>query len=111
LAEACALRASLEPPAKNQDLFRKIFDLSLSESELDDLSKRFEGYKIAGENPAKSTGRAEVVLQKTSDDGFRHTLLVTVRREKKGWGVLHLATPTVFKSLGQPPKKSTGGGR
>jgi len=110
LAEACALRASLEPPEKNKTLFKKIFDLSLSDSELDDLAKRYEGYKIAGENPPKSTGRAEVVLQKSGDDGSRYTLVVTVRKEKKGWGVLHLATPTVFKPLGQTPKQRTGGG-
>jgi hypothetical protein len=113
LAEASALRASLEPPAKNQTLFKKIFDLSLSESELDSLSRNFEGYKIAGENPAKSTARVEVVLQKSSEDGSFHRLVVTVRREGKDrkWGVLHLATPTEFKPLGRVPQRRTGGGR
>ena len=64
-------RASVEPPEKNKTIFKKIFDLSLSDSELDDLSKSFEGYKIASENPQKSTGRIEVVLQKSSHDGSR----------------------------------------
>ena len=72
LSEACALRAPLEPPEKNKTLFKKISELSLSDSEIDDLSKRFEGYKIAGENPAKSTARVEVVLQKSSEDGSYH---------------------------------------
>ncbi len=107
LAEACALRASLEPPLKNQNLFKKIFDVSLSDSEMDDLAKSFESYKVAGENPAKSTARVEVVLQKTGDDGSVHKRVVTVRREGKErkWGVLHLATPTLFPYRGPQRKK------
>jgi hypothetical protein len=106
LAEACALRASLEPPLKNQNLFKKIFDVSLSDSEMDELAKNFENYKIAGENPARSTARVEVVLQRSGDDGSFYRRVVTVRREGKDrkWGVLHLATPTVFKPLGRVPQ-------
>jgi hypothetical protein len=113
LSEACALRAPLEPPEKNKTLFKKISELTLTDSELDDLSKKFEGYKVAGENPAKSTARVEVVLQKNSDDGSYHRIVVTVRREGKDrkWGVLHLASPTVFKPLGQTPKSRSAGGR
>lgn len=113
LLEASALRASLEPPEKNKALFKKIFELSLSDSELDDLSKNFENYKIAGENPVKSTGRVGVILQKTDEDGNRYTRVVTVRREAKGWGVLHIDKPTEFKTLGQSPRRrtGTGGGR
>ena len=111
LAEATALRAPQEPPEKNRILFKKIFELSLSDSELDDLARKFEGYRIAGENPPKSTARVEVILQKSTDNGARYTLVVMTRHEKKGWGVLHLATPTEFKPLGQIPKKRTGGGR
>jgi hypothetical protein len=110
LNEACAVRASLEPPEKNKTLFKKIYDLSLSDSELDDLSKSFEGYKIAGENPAKSTARVEVVLQKGDEDGSYHRRVVTVRREGKDrkWGVLHIASPTLFKPLGQMPRRKGG---
>jgi hypothetical protein len=107
LAEACALRASVEPPEKNKALFKKIYGLELSDSELDDLSKSLEGYRIVGENPAKSTARVEVVLQKSSDNGSFHRLVVTVRREGKDrkWGVLHLAKPTEFKPLTQQPRR------
>ena len=110
MAEACALRASLEPPLKNQVLFKKIYEVSLSDSEMDDLAKNFEDYKIAGENPAKSTARVEVVLQKAGDDGSFYRRVVTVRREGKDrkWGVLHIATPTVFKSMGRVPQRKKG---
>ena len=92
LNEATALRAQVEASsAKNQELFKKIFDLSLSDSELDDLAKKLEGYKIAGENPPKSTGRVEVVLQKAGENGGYSRRKVTVRHEKKGWGVLDVA--------------------
>ena len=65
LNEATALRAQREASsAKNQELFKKIFDLSLSDSELDELAKKLDGYTIAGENPPKSTGRVDVILQK-----------------------------------------------
>jgi hypothetical protein len=110
LAEATALRASLEPPVKNQTLFKKIFELSLSDSELDDLAKSFEGYRVASENPQRSTGRIEVVLQKATDNGTRYSRVVTVRYEKKGWGVLLLKSPIEFKPLGQMPQRRTGTG-
>jgi hypothetical protein len=110
ILEASALRASVEPPEKNKALFKKIFEMSLSDSELDDLANMMEGYTIAGENPPKSTGKVEVVLQKSSDDGSRHTMLITVRREGKGWGILLLGKPTLFKSTGQTPRRSTGTG-
>jgi hypothetical protein len=109
--EASALRASLEPPEKNKALFKKIFELSLSDSEIDDLAQRLEGYRIAGENPPKSTGKIEVVLQKSSEDGARHVLVITVRKEKKGWGVLHIAKATEFKPMGRTPRRTgTGAG-
>ncbi len=64
LNESTALRAAIEASAKNQELFQKIFELTLSDSELDELAKKLEGYTIAGENPPKSTGRVDVILQK-----------------------------------------------
>ena len=50
-------------------MFAKILEVSLSDSELDDLAKKLEGYQIAGENPPKSTGRVDVVIQKSGDNG------------------------------------------
>ena len=109
LNESTALRAQVEAASsKNRELFKKIFDLSLSESELADLAEKLDGYRISGENPAKSTARVDVVLQKAGagNDYFRRK--VTVRHEKKGWGVLDVAGATEFKVGGM--RRNTGGG-
>jgi hypothetical protein len=111
LSEATALRAGsqVEGGSRNRDMFKKIIDLALSDSELDDLSKRLEGFEIASRNPMTSTGRIGVVLQKANEDGGYTRRLVTVRHEKKGWGVMDIGPPTVFKS-GRVPRKSSGRG-
>jgi len=114
LNEATALRAQLEASTKNQDTFKKIFDLALSDSELDDIAKRLEGYQIAGENPQKSTGRIDVILRKAGQNGAYFQRKVTVRHEKKGWGVLDISGPSEFKSMGGRPLNrggTKGGGR
>jgi hypothetical protein len=107
LNEATALRAQVEASVKSQGLFKKIFDLSLSDSELDELSKKLEGYQILMENPPLSTGRVDVVLQKQDPESnggyFRRK--VTVRKEKKGWGVLDIAGPQEFKALNAMPRR------
>jgi hypothetical protein len=110
LNEATALRAQVEATAKNQGLFKKIFELSLSDSELDDLSKKLEGYRIAGENPAQSTARVDVILQKqdSNSNGGYFRRKVTVRHEKKGWGVLDIAGATEFKAPIAPPGRGMG---
>jgi hypothetical protein len=105
LNEATALRAQLEASAKNQPIFKKIFDLSLSDSEIDDIAKKLDGYQIASENPPKSTGRVEVVLQKAGHNGGYFRRKVTVRHEKKGWGVLDIGGEQVFKPLYGTPKR------
>jgi hypothetical protein len=109
LNESTALRAQVEASSsKNRELFKKIFDGSLSESELADLAEKLDGYRISGENPARSTARVDVILQKTGagNDYFRRK--VTVRHEKKGWGVLDVAGATEFKMPGM--RRPTGGG-
>jgi hypothetical protein len=98
LAEATALRAQEEASAKNRDLFRRIYDESLSESELSELARSLEGYKISGENPQKSTGRVEVIVGKQGANNDYYTHKITTRREKKGWGVLDIGPRLVFKS-------------
>ena len=112
LNESIALRAPIEAgSSKSQDLFKKIFDLNLSESELDELASKLEGYNIAGENPAKSTARVEVILRKAGKNNNGYSLRkVTVRHEKKGWGVMDVAGEMEFKSIGTI-KRPTGGGR
>jgi len=103
LSEATALRASSAREGtsiKSQDLAKKIQDLSLTDPEMDELAKKLEGYTIAGENPARSTGRADVIIRKSGENGAYTLRKVTVRKEKKGWGVLDIAGPQVFKPQG-----------
>ncbi len=101
LNESTALRAQREASsARNQELFRKIYDLTLSDSELDDIVKKLEGYTIAFENPPISTGRVDVILQKSGENGSYIRRKVTVRHEKKGWGVMDISGESVFKMPG-----------
>jgi hypothetical protein len=122
LNEATALRAQVEADSsKNKELFKKIFDLNLSDSELDQLAEALNGYTISGENPPKSTGRVEVILRKagnnnnsngnSNSNGSYFLRKVTVRHEKKGWGVLDIAGATEFKPMNMIPKRGAGGRR
>ena len=111
LTEATALRAQTEASKKYQEMFKRIFDSTLSESELNGLASKLDGYKISGENQAKSTGRLGVILRKQIE-GNRGwlSLVITVRREKKGWGVCDIGETHEFKNQGfgnyKPKKKS-----
>jgi len=114
LNESTALRASVPHEggtAKNQELFQKIIDLSLSDSDLDDLAKKLEGFAVAGENPQRSTGRIDVVIRKTGEHGGYILRKVTVRREKKGWGVLDIGPSQEFKNPGLILPRKSGGRR
>jgi hypothetical protein len=86
--------------------------LNLSESELDELAGKLEGYSISTENPPKSTGRVEVILRKIGKNNAYALRKVTVRHEKKGWGVMDVAGEMEFKSIGAT-RRNTGaaGGR
>jgi hypothetical protein len=114
LAEATALRAQTEASARNIERFKRIYDGSLSESELDEIAKALDGYQIVGENPPKSSGRVQVVLRKQGQgQGTTNswtTRVVTVRHEKKGWGVLDISGPSDFRTpgfskMGQPKRR------
>ena len=92
---------------RNRDLFLTIVDQSISDSELDDIAKKLEGYKVAGENAAKSTGRLGIIIHKQTDDGGYLSRVVTARKEKKGWGVMDISGPTEFKGMsGQRPRRT-----
>jgi len=100
LNEAMAGHAPTEAAAaKTREIFQKIFDLNLSDADLDDLAKKLEGYRIVGENPPKSTGRLDIVIQKQGENGAFVRRRVTVRREKKGWGVVDISVAQEFKSM------------
>ncbi len=100
LSESTALRAARDSAGKNQEMFDKIIKVTISDSELDDLAKKMEGYQIAGENPQTSTGRVDVVVQKSGQNGTYYKRKITARREKKGWGVLDIGPEQPFRPLG-----------
>jgi len=101
LAEATAVRSPTEASTvKTRDLFAKIVDMSISDAEIDDLAKKLEGVHVAGENAVKSTGRLGIYVDKPTEDGGSLRVTLTVRKEKKGWGVMDISRPTEFKGMG-----------
>jgi len=119
LSEATALRAYIEArKPKDQEIFKRIQDGSLSESELAELADRLDGFKISGENPATSTKRLQIILRKTGQNNSWYTRMITVRKEKKGWGVCDISGVGEFKSprmympgRGNNQTTGKGGGR
>jgi len=113
LAEATALRSQTEASTeKKKELFAKLVDMSISDAELDELSKKFDGYKVAGENAATSTGKLGIIIRKPDENGDFLSRTVTVRKEKKGWGVMDMSDPTRYKSMQmRNTRRSTTGGR
>jgi hypothetical protein len=101
LSDATAAHAASNSPvetvSKNKDLFGKIIDGSISDSELDDIAKKLDGFHVAGENAVKSTGRAGVYADKPNDSGGFYRRTFTLRKEKKGWGIMDISPPTEFK--------------
>ncbi len=106
LSEATAIHAQIEAAKKNQDIFKRIYDGSLSASELDDLAKKLEGFKIIGENPPKSSGRIDVIISKNGENNSRINRIVTVRHEKKGWMVCDVSGPAEFKNPRMTPNRT-----
>ena len=113
LAEATALRGQTEALTdKNKELFLKIVDGSISDAEIDDLAKKLQGFRIAGENAAKTTGKLGIYVDKRTEDGSVLRLTLTVRKEKKGWGVMDLSTrPIEFKPMGNMNQRRKASGR
>jgi hypothetical protein len=113
LAEATALRSQTEASTeKKKELFGKLVDMSIADAELDDLAKMLDGYQVAGENAAKSTKSLGVIIRKTQENGDFLSRTVTVRKEKKGWGVQDMSEAHLFKSMRmQPVRRNTTGGR
>jgi len=112
LTEATALRASTpEEGGKYRDMFARIIDSSIADSELDDLATKLEGFKVSGENQPKSTGRLGVTVKKPTDTGGFLQRTVTVRKEKKGWGVLDISAALEFHGNGMRRNTATPGKR
>jgi len=103
LREATAVRSQTEASSeKTKDLFRKIVsrDENISDAELDDIAKKLQGYVVAGENVVRSTGRLGIVILRPTFGGGYLTRTVTVRKEKKGWGVIDISSPIEFTPTG-----------
>jgi len=101
LSQATARRSATEAEEKHQKIFAAILEQSISDEELDDLSKALDGFQVMSELPAKSTGRIGVLVGKQSGRDFlRRTMMV--RKEKDGWKVMDIANMYDFKP-GLPP--------
>ncbi len=78
---------------------------TIPDSELDDLASKLDGFQDTGmSNQVKSTGREGVTIQKPLKEGGWLQRTVTVRREKKGWGVLDITGPTKFDKIQMPTR-------
>jgi hypothetical protein len=106
LTEATALRAQNESAPHNKEMFKRIFDGSLSKAEIDELAAMLEDYRITSENPPKSSGRLDVILSKRGTNNNMTTIKITVRREKKGGGVSDISYPAEFKNPRMGPIRS-----
>jgi hypothetical protein len=113
LAEATALRSQTEASTeKTKELFGRIVDLSISDAEIDDLAKKLQGFYIAGENAPKSTGRLGIYIDKPTAEGSVLRFTLTVRKEKKGWGVMDMSSnPIEFKPMGNMNLRRRASGR
>ena len=98
LTEATAIHAQQEARAKNQEMFKRIYDGSLSDQELDKLAASLEGYQLSGNNPPKSSARIDMIVSKRGKNGSYISRLITVRHEKRGWLVCDISGPAEFKN-------------
>ena len=96
LSEATALRAARDSAGKNQEIFDKIIKVTISDSEMDELSKKLDGYQVAFENPQSSTGNIDVIVTKRGENSGHLQRKITTRKEKKGWGVLDIGPEQNF---------------
>jgi hypothetical protein len=90
LMKATALRAPRESKGKNQSLFTKILEQSMTEDELSELANKYQGYNISGNNTPKSTGRFTIILSKRGQKGETYVRTIETRHEKEGWKVVDL---------------------
>ena len=101
LSQATARRAPTEADEKHRKIFAAIIDQSISDDELDEMSKALEGFQVAQVLQAKSTGQIKVIIRKMSGRDMLQRTLVT-RKEKEGWKVMDVESMYDFKP-GLPP--------
>jgi hypothetical protein len=101
LTQATARRAPTEAEEKHRKIFAEIVDGSISDDDLDEMSKAMNGFRVTGVLPAKSTGRIGVLVGKMEGrDMMQRT--ITVRKEAEGWKVMDISAMLDFKP-GLPP--------
>ncbi len=99
LAEATARRSATEAEEKHRKIFAEIIEGSISDVELDEMSKAMEGYRISYQLPAKSTGRIGVVVSKQQGRDLLQRTVIT-RKERDGWKVMDIEGAYDFKPVG-----------
>jgi hypothetical protein len=109
LAQCTALHAPVEAAEKHRKIFAAILDGTISEDELDEMSKTLGGYQVSGVVEATSTGRQGVLISKM-DGRDRLQRKVTTRKEKEGWKVMDVDSALEFKFI-QMPRMGRGGRR
>lgn len=101
LKEATALRAPTEAVEKHRKIFSEIIDGSISDDDLDNIAKSFDGFKIGMTLNAKSTRRIGVtIIKRTSGSGYLQRT-VQARHEKEGWKVVDIDQLLNFKPIMQ----------
>ena len=98
LTDATALHAQVEADKRSQDMFKRIIDGSYSKDEIDQLAARLDGYKISSLNQARSSGRQQVVVSKQGKNRNLFRIVITARKERKGWGVCDISGASELKS-------------
>ncbi len=100
IQEATALHAPTEAHSvAMQKLFAQVVDLSISDSQVDDLAKALQGYTIIGMDPAVSSGRQKVVLGKSNGQGGQYRRTLTMRKEAKGWKVCDISGQSEMQGM------------
>jgi hypothetical protein len=104
LKETVALHAPTEAVEKHRKIFAAIVEESISDDELDELSKSLEGYTVMSLLQPESSRRVGVVISKMSGlDRFQRTIMT--RQEKAGWKVLDVDKALEFKFIATPTRR------
>jgi hypothetical protein len=112
IAEATALHAPLEAKSTaNQKLFAAILDQDLAQEDLDEFSKKLDGFQLAGNNEAKSSGQLGIIVTRPKGTSLMRRT-ITMRHEKAGWKVQDIGGEgELEKPIVMPRMRGGSGGR
>ena len=111
LTEATARRAPTEAVEKHKKIFSEIVEGTISDEDLDEISKSFDGFKVMYQLNAKSTARIGVVVGKPTTGGGHLQRTIVARREKEGWKVVDIEDLYNFKAMPNFGRGRTNGRR